>query len=272
MPGELRHVLDDRLFPSGADSVTVDAWRDFAGFALHRVEVSPAFGDEVFFKGAGWRAVALLAAVYEGLAGYSVNGPSLLGPIVPLTTLRGMLDASGSGGLLCDFQPLARVLDNEINELKFCLVMDCGDCGGIDWLDSLWWLQTVVWRFSKCVPEEKRTLLRDGPQGITRSPYKPSETFLGRFRDGPLMGTVYRDQGPPAGGCSVETILDRLGIGGQDREMCVRYAGGASCGQVGKDIGLPTGTVKEHLAKLRRKHVELASFLKRKTAGRKARK
>ena len=71
---------------------------------------------------------------------------------------------------------------------------------------------------------------------------------------------------------SLEVVLERLDLSAQDRDICLRYHGGASTIVIAKELKIGPATVKDHLAEIRRKHIELAPFLTKKPAGRKAKK
>jgi len=269
--GELRYVLDDVGVLTPKDFI---ALHDFADFALRIVELRMKKGDGYCLEADAWRGIAFLAALHDSFDRLTAAGwPCSHGPIIPLQVLRDLFDGTLVGVGAFDFLPLAELLKEEHKDLDFT-VQVCTK--GVDDPDFFWafrLIREVIEGASAFQNDKMMTLAIEEIGGsIVRKTLGPSKEFLDGFQRGPLVGVIFLNPGTPSGTASIETVLDRLGVKGPDREFCVSYRNGASCEDISESMGVGLSTVKDHLAELRRKHTELAPFLTKKAPGRKANK
>jgi len=268
MEGEQRHVLYDfDLWHENQTRAVI--WRNFAGLALQLVEGSESAGFR--FEPDAWRGVAAVAAVYQAMLGYS---PHTLfgspGPIMPLHILRAYLTGEFDPIGRFDLLPFAKILAKNERTRDFSLVGYAARARDAD-LFTFWAvIQGAL--FKNPALQEKWIYPQIADDPGLQNAVGPSDAFLDRCSSEAVMGSLFYVCKVPAGVETFTAKLGRLGIDAQDYAICVRYHGGASCANIAKELKIGLATVKEHLAELRRKHNELAPFLTKKPAGRKAKK
>ncbi len=265
------HVLDDWCL---GDCDFLDEWSAFAGMALGAVEKHTLGIELQPADASAMRLLALLVGFHAGMNWLSWKKDSVFVAIVPIGVLRAALAGELKGLGSFDFELLQQALevlapgffDEGESLLEF--KPDCDAVGLGEALEMLW---NFMQLFENPEPlwEEYVSHVTGGLQSF---PGKPTAAFIKQIGYGGPDGLLFAVPEAPRGVVSIETVLERLGLSVQDREICVRYHGGASCANIAKELKIGLATVKEHLAELRRKHNELAPFLTKKPAGRKAKK